>query len=123
MTDEKSTISTVAETITSAATTSGSEIIGAATDYQWKVKQWFTALSPEERAAALGFMDGPWTALWTQVVTASALSSSSHNQSESPKIPSDVSHLEKRASEGMPTEVAGPPRSDEKTSSVAANGN
>ena len=42
----------------------------AATTYRSGLKQWFVALSPEERFAALGFKDSTWTAFWTQVVRA-----------------------------------------------------
>jgi hypothetical protein len=82
MTAEKSTITTTPEATTttttpSTAATSVSEKMDAATEYQENIKEWFTSLSPEDRAAALGFTDGPWTALWTQVVKASLSSSKS----------------------------------------------
>ena len=58
------------------------------TNRQESMRQWFVALSPEERAAALGFRDATWTALWTDVVRASSSSlslSASQNVSSSEK--------------------------------------
>ena len=100
MTAEKSTTDTPLETpLAAAATTSSTEKKGAAaTEYQEKMRAWFIDLSPEDRAAALGFVDGPWTALWAQVVRASSLSSA-QNQGGSPKT-SSVASSSKKGDDG-----------------------
>ncbi|KAG7363365.1 hypothetical protein IV203_026725 [Nitzschia inconspicua] len=48
-------------------------------NFQQNVRQWFNSLSVEDRAAALGFTDGPWLMLWTRLVasTTEAITASS----------------------------------------------